>query len=119
MKTSYNEPRHEEDLYTPRWVRGMGFTRQGLCPICFAEKANTERSETWLRLKVSAYWYHMIHTHGISPITGRPFEPPIGYRMFMDGRKEGQCHNCLEWIALDSPKLVPVNVEEIYWYKHA
>jgi len=141
----YNEPRFKGDLYTPRYVRGTGMQREGLCPICFAShvpsteqevaklkppdashgaygcvrKKPAESEERWYRMKVSAYWYHMIHSHGISPATGKPFDPPEQFRINPEAKKEGKCSRCQEWIALDSPKQVAVMVEEIYWYKHA
>ena len=34
---TYNESITPFDLYTPRWVRGVGRDKEGLCPICFHE----------------------------------------------------------------------------------
>ncbi|PWN46017.1 hypothetical protein IE81DRAFT_80436 [Ceraceosorus guamensis] len=66
------------DLYSPRWVRGVGTTKEGLCPICY------EVGEVrWYKTKISgeheyfgssaiqtdrkedpAYNYHMQNSHG-------------------------------------------------------
>jgi Domain of unknown function (DUF4451) len=43
-------PKFPQDLYTPRWVRNHGASREGLCEMC--------KSEKWLQLKDSTYWYH-------------------------------------------------------------
>ncbi|KAJ1649898.1 hypothetical protein IWQ61_009154, partial [Dispira simplex] len=32
---------------------------------------------------------------------------------------EGLCHQCQEWVPLNSVRDVSVNVPEIYWWKHA
>jgi hypothetical protein len=42
--------RFENDFYTPRFVRGSGKTKQGLCPHCI-------ETEVWLVLKNSSYGY--------------------------------------------------------------
>lgn len=51
-----NEPRNAYDLYTPRFTRGIGKTKLGLCPICFEpiRRGGADRAE-WLAMKVSAY----------------------------------------------------------------
>ncbi|CAB4461687.1 unnamed protein product [Rhizophagus irregularis] len=67
-------PRFDGDMYTPRWVRGVGKSKEGLCPHC--EPAR------WLKTKISAYWYHLNYQHGVSSITGRPFAQPTAERMF-------------------------------------
>ncbi|KAJ2848745.1 hypothetical protein IWW36_003108 [Coemansia brasiliensis] len=40
-----------DDMYTPRWIRGIGREKEGLCPVCF-EKGTLN----WRRMKCSAYW---------------------------------------------------------------
>ncbi|KAJ2381183.1 hypothetical protein GGI05_006066, partial [Coemansia sp. RSA 2603] len=32
-----NTPRFPEDMYTPRWIRGIGKNKEGLCPVCFEQ----------------------------------------------------------------------------------
>jgi Domain of unknown function (DUF4451) len=44
-------PRFPGDLYIPFWTRGMGKAKEGLCRLC--------PPETWLKIKISAYWYHV------------------------------------------------------------
>lgn len=99
--------------YTPRWVRGIGKAKEGLCPHCVDRKV-------WLKIKISAYWYHLNYQHGISSITGKSFRPPLEYRINPETElKEALCHKCRNWINSESPRNKPVNVEEIYWWKHA
>ncbi|KAJ9049190.1 hypothetical protein DSO57_1027225 [Entomophthora muscae] len=106
-------PRFPGDEYTPRWVRGIGKAKEGLCPHC------TDR-QVWLKIKISAYWYHLNYQHGISSITGKSFRPPLEYRINPETElKEALCHKCRNWINSESPRNKPVNVEEIYWWKHA
>ncbi|KAI0244421.1 hypothetical protein L0F63_002714 [Massospora cicadina] len=106
-------PRFPGDEYTPRWVRGIGKAKEGLCPHC------TDRA-VWLKIKISAYWYHLNYQHGISSITGKPFRPPLEYRINPETElKEALCHKCRNWINSESTRNKPVNVEEIYWWKHA
>ena len=71
----YRQPRNDQDLYSPRWVRGEGYAREGWCCLC----------GRWLVLKTSAFNYDKIHTHGISPVTRLPFEVPVAYRI---GRRD-------------------------------
>ncbi|CAG8555725.1 12796_t:CDS:10 [Ambispora gerdemannii] len=100
--------RFEGDMYTPRWVRGVGKSKEGLCPHC-----NPPR---WLKTKISAYWYHLNYQHGISSITGRPFAAPLQERENKkSGMKEALCHNCNKWILNQSPRDKEVLVPEIYW----
>lgn len=129
----YNVPRSSMDLYTPRWTKGVGDSKVGLCPICIPE--------TWFKMKVSAFWYHMNFYHGISP-KGQPYSPPLEFRrtehkpkkstcgrvMVASGAVnpvirtvfvEGKCHKCNKWIKLEGPREGSVNVAEIYWWKHA
>ncbi|KAJ1951650.1 hypothetical protein IWQ62_006407, partial [Dispira parvispora] len=173
-----NAVKSPDDMYTPRWTRGLRQHKEGLCPIC---QAMGERR--WFRMKVSAYWYHMNFFHGISPSTCRPYLPPQAIRTlqsdqyhytdeihmetmysmhqgypkggvanytFIQADKEntpplhwseeqgipvtnlqckaelnwkpqvweGLCHQCQEWVPLNSVRDVSVNVPEIYWWKH-
>jgi len=54
--TRANAPRSAYDLYTPRFTKGIGHDKVGLCPICFesAERGGADRAE-WLAMKTSAY----------------------------------------------------------------
>ncbi|KAG6805567.1 hypothetical protein H0H92_014895, partial [Tricholoma furcatifolium] len=53
---SYNPPRFPLDLYTPRFVRGKGHAKQGLCPICVEPRARGGSSRRlWLSMKFSAF----------------------------------------------------------------
>ncbi|CAG8583549.1 3662_t:CDS:10 [Dentiscutata heterogama] len=111
-EASRQPARFDGDMYTPRWVRGVGKSKEGLCPHC--EPAR------WLKTKISAYWYHLNYQHGISSITGRPFAQPIAERLNKkSGMKEALCHKCNKWILNQSPRDKDVLVPEIYWYKHA
>lgn len=102
------ELRFENDLYTPKWVRGHGNKREGWCGIC--------KPGRWLVLKNSAFWYDKSFTHGISAATGQAFEAPKDTRR-MDGNAEvweGLCGSCGEWIALVSSKKKGTT-----WFRHA
>ncbi|KAJ9292428.1 hypothetical protein DTO271G3_8783 [Paecilomyces variotii] len=102
------ELRFENDLYTPRWVRGHGNKREGWCGIC--------KPGRWLVLKNSAFWYDKSFTHGVSAATGQAFEPPRETRR-MEGNAdvwEGLCGSCGEWIALVSSKKKGTT-----WFRHA
>ncbi|KAL1989379.1 hypothetical protein VTN96DRAFT_141 [Rasamsonia emersonii] len=104
------ELRFENDLYTPRWVRGHGNKREGWCGIC--------KPGRWLVLKNSAFWYDKSFTHGVSAATGRAFEPPKETRR-MEGSVnadiwEGLCGRCGEWIPLVSSKKKGTT-----WFRHA
>ncbi|KAG5650849.1 hypothetical protein H0H81_010764 [Sphagnurus paluster] len=53
---TYNPPRYPLDLYTPRFVRGIGASKRGLCPICIEPPARGGAgTKTWLAMKFSAY----------------------------------------------------------------
>ncbi|KIY63890.1 hypothetical protein CYLTODRAFT_425722 [Cylindrobasidium torrendii FP15055 ss-10] len=41
------------DLYTPRWVKGKGNAKLGLCPVCY----ELDGVVAWFPMKVSAYKY--------------------------------------------------------------
>ncbi|KAJ2477178.1 hypothetical protein IWW56_004496 [Coemansia sp. RSA 2131] len=43
--------RTPNDMYTPRWIRGIGREKEGLCPVCF-----DNGTLNWRRMKCSAYW---------------------------------------------------------------
>lgn len=43
--------RGPDDMYTPRWMRGIGKSKEGLCPVCFESGV-----VSWKRMKCSAYW---------------------------------------------------------------
>ncbi|KAK2734183.1 hypothetical protein FQN55_002894 [Onygenales sp. PD_40] len=100
--------RFENDLYTPRWVRGHGNKREGWCGIC--------KPGRWLVLKNSAFWYDKSFTHGISAATGQAFTPPKETRRTEGNTNvwEGLCGNCGEWVALVSSKKKGTT-----WFRHA
>jgi hypothetical protein len=56
---NYNPPRAALDLYTPRFVKGKGVEKVGLCPICLESHARGgEKKKIWLAMKFSAFkWY--------------------------------------------------------------
>lgn len=130
--------RFENDLYTPRWVRGHGNKREGWCGIC--------KPGRWLVLKNSAYWYDKSFSHGVSAVTGKAFEGPREIRRIKRMRNEdignnggageaasesgqvltqrfggkttttweGLCGSCNEWIPLVSSKKKGTT-----WFRHA
>ncbi|KAI9482191.1 hypothetical protein BX667DRAFT_39822 [Coemansia mojavensis] len=106
-----------DDMYTPRWIRGVGREKEGLCPVCF-EKGMLN----WRRMKCSAYWYHLNYFHGISSLTGRPFPQPKATRSVCGAmgrvRSQGLCGICGNWVFTDSSRRININVPEIYWWKH-
>jgi len=54
----YNMPRSKWDLYTPRFVKGKGTEKMGLCPICIEpSERGGEGKKKWLAMKFSAYKY--------------------------------------------------------------
>ena len=115
--------RSEDDKYSPVWIRGRGVDREGLCPLC--------NPSVWLKIKQSAYWYHMNFYHGISAATGRPYKHPINYRFSYDEKSckrvvEGHCGTCLQWIHLaadfegiESTESIEEHLHFTVWYKHA
>ncbi|KAF8491662.1 hypothetical protein JB92DRAFT_3147628 [Gautieria morchelliformis] len=126
-----NWPLDPYDLYTPRFTQGIGKPKKGLCPICFESSrgGDTDRTE-WLTMKCSNYNYHMQHTHGISPATRLPFSPPIEFRTIARPISEvckrekselmqGKCHECREWVTIESVQTREVKVKESFWWKHA
>ncbi|KAI9220000.1 hypothetical protein BC828DRAFT_348732 [Blastocladiella britannica] len=98
--------------YTPLWTRGLAREKEGLCRLC--------PPESWFKIKISAYWYHLNFYHGISSVTGLPFQGPVAARFneLLDIR-EAKCHNCKRWVPIDTARHAPVNIPEIYWWKHA
>jgi hypothetical protein len=113
--------RFAEDMYTPRIVRGSGMTREGLCQIC--------KPGVWLKIKQSAYWYHMNFIHGISANTGRPYEPPLATREkqfcahngAVIKQFEGRCGQCDKWVVLQKVPLGEKMNEccNPQWWRHS
>ncbi|KAK1230763.1 hypothetical protein PQX77_006140 [Marasmius sp. AFHP31] len=130
---SYNPPKGPYDLYTPRFVKGKGRDKVGLCPICIEPVGRGgEGRQLWLAMKFSAYkWvssYHMQYAHGISASSALPFLPPLSFRVSKRPRasktekteiKEGKCHQCHKWVPVEGVKDMEVKVKEIFWWKHA
>ncbi|TFK71388.1 hypothetical protein BDN72DRAFT_958069 [Pluteus cervinus] len=126
---TYNPPRSPLDLYTPRFVKGKGAEKVGLCPICVeSPHRGGEDKKLWLAMKFSAFNYHMQCAHGISASTGQPFSPPVAFRTAKrpnagkherDEIKEGKCHKCTRWVAIEGVKDVQSKIKELYWWKHA
>ncbi|GJJ14295.1 hypothetical protein Clacol_008559 [Clathrus columnatus] len=123
-----NEPRSAYDLYTPRFVKGVGINKVGLCPLCFEPNSRGGNNAIeWLAMKVSAYkYYHLQYVHGISSFTGAPFSPPVEFRITKrrpaEVRKhektellQGRCHKCEKWVAIEGVKIGEVKVKELYW----
>lgn len=115
----YRQRRFAEDSYSPLMVRGRGAGREGCCPLC-------NDCQVWLKIKQSAYWYHMNFFHGICAATGRPYPPPAEIkRQAIQGKPEsvrvyGSCADCQEWILLANElskheESIPMNA----WYKHS
>ncbi|EGG08581.1 uncharacterized protein MELLADRAFT_77369 [Melampsora larici-populina 98AG31] len=126
----YNSPAHGHlDLYTPRFVKGVGSEKVGLCCICAEPRQRGgEDLQLWLKMKVSSYSYHLGFFHGINNANGLPFSPPVEIRLTKRGQvaanekselKEGRCHQCDKWIAMEGVKLQEVKVPELFWWKHA
>ncbi|KAG0142740.1 hypothetical protein CROQUDRAFT_135389 [Cronartium quercuum f. sp. fusiforme G11] len=130
LNSHYNIPAHGHlDLYTPRFVKGVGNEKVGLCCICSETKERGgEDLNLWLKMKVSSYSYHLGFFHGINNADGLPFSPPIQIRLSKRGQvaanekselKEGRCHQCNKWIPMEGVKLQEVKVPELFWWKHA
>lgn len=122
---NWHGPLNPFDLYTPRWVRGIGKDKEGLCSICYEEDS---KKIIWKRTKTSEYNYHLIYQHGISPHTQKPLDPPIAIRdqnisKSRAGQRksilQGKCHVCKKYIDLQGRYSGQVKVPEIYWWKHA
>ena len=102
----------EGSLYTPRFIRGKGTEREGLCTLC--------ESPTWFNMKHSTYWYHMNYVHGVNHRTDTYYDLPQRYRCVRlkspinnpplisdskrretaDSKYQGYCNTCNEWIDL-------------------
>ncbi|KAJ7902664.1 hypothetical protein B0H14DRAFT_2667107 [Mycena olivaceomarginata] len=115
----YKAPRSAFDLYSARFVKGKGADKRGLCPICIEPKCRGgEGKKVWLSMKFSAFNYHMQFHHGISAASGRPLSPPTDFRVVarpvVKGEraeiKQGKCHKCLSWVAIETVKNVEVKV---------
>ncbi|KAG7085808.1 hypothetical protein E1B28_003347 [Marasmius oreades] len=53
---TYNPPKSAFDLYTPRFVKGKGRDKVGLCPICIESvERGGEGKALWFAMKFSAY----------------------------------------------------------------
>jgi hypothetical protein len=53
---AYNPPRDAFDLYTPRFTKGIGRTKVGVCPICAeSAKRGGVGKILWLSMKFSAF----------------------------------------------------------------
>lgn len=142
LKRKYDKPprsprpakrRSPDDLYSPKTVRGAGYLKEGLCPLC--------PEVAWFKIKQSAYWYHMNFTHGISAMTGRPYEMPVQYRFTplcnevtlkcrdvlqpcKEVQLEGLCNRCGDWISI---VVIPKHMSNLpfktfnhsTWFKHS
>ncbi|CAK4033843.1 Hypothetical predicted protein [Lecanosticta acicola] len=83
--------RSDDDEYTASWIRGDGNDRAGWCGIC----------RSWHKLKNSAYWYHMHYFHGISCVTGKPFDKPLSWRQAQGSTGwEALCGGCNQWVSV-------------------
>ncbi|EPQ29918.1 uncharacterized protein PFL1_02591 [Pseudozyma flocculosa PF-1] len=127
---TYNEPRSLMDLYTPRFCRGVGMTKEGTAraadmlqsPSHFSFEEGTVK---FLKTKISAYNYHLQYTHGISAVTGLPFTPPVAFKTCARPKAavsekteilRGKCHVCKKYVEVEGVKLGSVKVPEIYWW---
>ncbi|KAG4304425.1 hypothetical protein PORY_002135 [Pneumocystis oryctolagi] len=133
-----------DDLYNPRYIKGVGINKMGMCPICCESvERGGQGKEVWLKMKISAFWYHMNFFHGINPTTALPYSPPVSFRTVplvsvnangsskkkktsgftsIPDRKEileGKCHKCKKWVRVQGVKEQEVKVAEIFWWKHA
>ncbi|KAJ7280396.1 hypothetical protein C8J57DRAFT_1175161 [Mycena rebaudengoi] len=126
----YNAPRDALDLYTPRFVRGRGSDKMGMCPICIERpERGGEGRKVWLSMKFSAFNYHMQYHHGISASTARPLSPPTDFRVVArpaakKGERaavqEGKCHKCAQWVVIETIKDVEMKVRCCcFGWKHA
>ncbi|GAA95428.1 uncharacterized protein L969DRAFT_300751 [Mixia osmundae IAM 14324] len=125
-----NTPTHGDlDLYSPRYTKSSGSDKVGLCPICCEpEERGGEGELKWLRTKQSAFLYHMTFYHGISNANGAPFSPPVQIRVVprhtsalneRSTMKEGLCHECNQWVAVQGIKDGDAKVAELWWWRHA
>ncbi|KWU45342.1 hypothetical protein RHOSPDRAFT_28774 [Rhodotorula sp. JG-1b] len=117
------------NLYWPRFVKGSGDDKCGLCPICAEPpERGGDGEQKWFKLKNSSYVYHMSYAHGVSNVTGKPISPPVKTRVIKlpqspkDQRSqmiEGLCHKCDAWVPLQSIKNLDAIIPELIWWKHA
>ncbi|KAE8212027.1 hypothetical protein CF327_g4282 [Tilletia walkeri] len=117
-RSMYKEPPSLLNLYAPRYIRGQGMIKEGLCPVCWESG-----EERFFKIKQSSYNYHMQYTHGISAVTGEPFAPPIAFRTVERPKKdirpfeketikEGRCHVCHKFIAVENVKQTEIKVPD-------
>jgi hypothetical protein len=99
--------RFDSDEYTPKWVRYTGQLKEGYCDTCQPGK--------WLQLKNSAYWYHKQFFHGISSVSGKPFQKPLEQRAGEQDVIEGLCHQCRTFVPICNSK----RKNSVLWYRHA
>ncbi|GAA5801894.1 hypothetical protein HPULCUR_007352 [Helicostylum pulchrum] len=99
--------RYQGDEYTPKWVRYTGQLKEGYCDTCKPGK--------WLQLKNSAYWYHKQFFHGISSVSGKPFQKPLEQRAGDHDVIEGLCHQCKVFVPICNSK----RKNNVLWYRHA
>lgn len=140
LEISYPE-RKPGDLYSPVAVRGKGYIKEGKCPLC--------PGDLWLKIKQSAYWYHMNFVHGISAVSGTYHPMPTQYRITNEKGNhtiakvdlssqlgsqdhgcvnsmmiEAHCATCNQWVVLavlghDQSIPAPRDVSHLSWFKHA
>ncbi|KAG5640760.1 hypothetical protein DXG03_007296 [Asterophora parasitica] len=71
---THNPPRGPFDLYTPRFVKGRGVEKVGLCPVCIEEPggARGEGKKVWRGMKVREiyWWKHAALCHQGSTLSG-------------------------------------------------
>ncbi|GAA5980281.1 hypothetical protein JCM10908_001597 [Rhodotorula pacifica] len=128
-EASWNKVGDPLSLYWPRFVKGTGDEKCGLCPICAEPpERGGDGDQKWFKLKNSSYVYHLSYAHGISNATGKPISPPVKTRVIdlphspKDQRSqmvEGLCHKCDAWVPLQSIKNVEAIIPELIWWKHA
>jgi hypothetical protein len=54
---TWNPPRSPNDLYSPRWQRGIGPKKEGLCPLCDpTNDVCISVHNMWLKTKTSRFW---------------------------------------------------------------
>ncbi|KAI8580868.1 hypothetical protein K450DRAFT_234954 [Umbelopsis ramanniana AG] len=54
---TWNSPRGPDDLYSPRWQRGIGPKKEGLCPLCDpTSDVSISIRNMWLKTKTSRFW---------------------------------------------------------------
>lgn len=54
----WNMPRAADDFYSPRFVKGVGREKVGLCPICWEPRSRGGAGKAeWLSMKFSAFKY--------------------------------------------------------------